>query len=402
MKILIVPDKFKGTLTAARAAEAIARGWHRARPQDQLDRLPMSDGGDGFGQVLSDLLGAQVQSIRTEDAAHRPCRAKWWWKPETRTTIVESAAVVGLAMLPPGKFHPFQLDTFGLGTVLRAAAARGARRCLVGIGGSATNDAGFGLARAMGWEFLDVSGRPILSWPELHRLRELRPPAWWRKTPAGKRTRLGADAPARRITPEPARWFRELIVAVDVQNPLLGARGASRIYGPQKGLRTTDFVPAERALRQLARVAERSLGRSLADQPGAGAAGGLGFGLLAFLGARLEPGFALIARQSGLARRVSNADLVITGEGALDDQTLMGKGVGQVAACCQKHQVPCIGLAGMVNTRPQSATPFALTRALTELTSLDHAKATPARWLEKLACETARLPFLQRSSGNQD
>jgi len=346
----------------------------------------MSDGGDGFGQVLSDLLSAQVQPLRTEDAAHRPCRARWWWEPKSKTAIIESAAIVGLAMLPAGEFHPFQLDTFGLGAALRAAAARGATRCLVGIGGSATNDAGFGVARAMGWEFLDASAQPIRSWPELTRLRQLQPPAWWTRTPAGKR-RGPLAAPGAR---DPARWFRELIVAVDVQNPLLGARGATRVYGPQKGLRSADFVPAERALRQLVKVAERFIGRSLADQPGAGAAGGLGFGLLTFLGARLEPGFDLIARQSNLARRVRAADLVITGEGSLDDQTLMGKGVGQVAACCQQHEVPCIGLAGIVNTRPGSANPFTLTRALTELTSLENAKASPAGWLEKLARDTAK------------
>ena len=161
MRILIIPDKFKGTLTAEAAAEAIARGWRKARPQDALDLLPMSDGGDGFGEVISRLLAAKVQTIKTVDAAHRPCLAKWWWEPKTKTAIVESATVIGLAMLPSKQFHPFDLDTFGMAAVLRAAAAKGARRCLIGIGGSATNDAGFGLARGLGWEFLDPDGLHI-------------------------------------------------------------------------------------------------------------------------------------------------------------------------------------------------------------------------------------------------
>ena len=144
LNVLIVPDKFKGTLTAAAAAQAIARGWRRARPKDQLELLPMSDGGDGFGEVISQLLHARAQSIKTVDAAHRPCKAAWWWEPESRFAVVESAKVVGLAMLPPRAFHPFQLDTFGLGAVLRAAQSRGARQILIGIGGSATNDGGFG------------------------------------------------------------------------------------------------------------------------------------------------------------------------------------------------------------------------------------------------------------------
>jgi len=155
LRVLIVPDKFKGTLTAQQAAEAIARGWSQTRNDDSIELLPMSDGGDGFGVVLSELLEAQVQSTKTVDAAHRPVVAEWWWEPRSATAIVEAARVNGLAQLPRGKFHPFELDTFGLGQVLREAVQAGAKRCVVGIGGSATNDGGFGMARAMGWEFIN-------------------------------------------------------------------------------------------------------------------------------------------------------------------------------------------------------------------------------------------------------
>src|SRR5436190_22803451 len=137
----------------------MARGWRVSRPKDELELLPMSDGGDGFGEVMSALLGAVPQRVKTCDAAHRPCNARWWWEPRTRTALVETAQVIGLAMLPPGKFHPFDLDTYGVGAVLRATVEKGARRCLVGLGGSATNDGGFGLARSWGWRFLTKEGK---------------------------------------------------------------------------------------------------------------------------------------------------------------------------------------------------------------------------------------------------
>jgi glycerate 2-kinase len=149
LNVLIIPDKFKGTLSAGAAADAIARGWGRARPGDALDLRPMTDGGDGFGEVMGQLLGARLQRAETVNAAHRKCQARWWWEPRTKTAVLESAAVIGLAMLLPNQSHPFELDTFGLGPVLAAAARKGAKRCLVGIGGSATNDGGFGVARAL-------------------------------------------------------------------------------------------------------------------------------------------------------------------------------------------------------------------------------------------------------------
>jgi glycerate kinase len=365
LRVLIIPDKFKGTLTARAAAEAIAGGWHRERAGDRLDLLPMSDGGDGFGELTSSLLRAEMQYVRTVDAAHRPCRARWWWEPRRRVAIIESATVIGLAMLPPKRFHPFELDTAGLGAVVRAAVSRGARRCLMGIGGSATNDGGFGLARALGWEFLDRRGESIEQWTRLDRLERVCPP---------KRR----------------RWFGALVVATDVQNRLLGPRGASRVYGPQKGLREQDFARAERCLGQLARVVRQQLGRDYAREPGAGAAGGLGFGLMAFLGAGMQSGFDFLARQASLERRLRAADLVITGEGAIDRSTLMGKVVGQIGRRCRELRIPCIGLAGVVSISPGSGSCFSQACALTELTSVAQAKARPAYWLACLAQRVAR------------
>jgi glycerate kinase len=344
----------------------MARGWRRGRPEDAVATLPVSDGGDGFGELLSACLRAEARTCQTVDAAHRPCEAPWYWVPQSRTAIIEAARVNGLAQLPPGKYHPFELDTHGLGAVFTAAAAAGAKRCLVGIGGSATNDGGFGLARALGWVLLNGHGQMIERWTELHALSQLRAPQ--REGP-----------------------FDEVLVAVDVQNRLLGPEGCTRVYGPQKGLRDQDFAFAERCLTRLAEVVCRERRLDVAALPGAGAAGGLGFGLVSFLGARLEPGFALFARHAGLAERVRQAQLVLTGEGALDASTLMGKGVGEMAALCRAQGVPCVALAGVVANPAEARARFDKVYALApDLTSREQALAEPAKWLEALAAQAAR------------
>lgn len=401
LNVLIVPDKFKGTLTAAAATQAIACGWRKSRPDDQLDLLPMSDGGDGFGEVVSTLLDARLQSVRTVNAAHRPCKAAWWWEPKSRFAIIESAKVIGLAMLPPGKFHPFKLDTFGLGAVLRAAQSKGAKQILIGIGGSATNDGGFGLARALGWEFLNRHGQPIHEWTGLKELASIFPPSTGARTAVsaqsnsgegrreGRHRSLGADLAVRVPGKFGGASFGRVTVAVDVQNRLLGARGATRIYGPQKGIRPADFDLAERCLRRLARVVKQQFGKDFAAIPGAGAAGGLGFGLLTFLGAKAEPGFGMFAKLAKLEARLRKADLVITAEGAIDHSTLMGKGVGQVARRCQAMNLPCLGLGGVLTPESRRSKLFTRVAALTDLTDVEQAKSKPALWLERLARETA-------------
>jgi glycerate kinase len=367
LRVLICPDKFKGTLTAPEAAAAIATGWNAVRPGDKLELLALSDGGDGFGELLGRHLGAETYFVETVDAAHRPVRAPWWWEPRRGLALVESARVIGLAMLPPGRFHPFELDTFGLGAVLRAAARRRPRRTVVGVGGSATNDAGFGLARALGWKFLGPDQQPLTRWTDLDQL-------------------------ARAVAPPRRPDWGELVVAVDVRNPLLGPRGCTRIYGPQKGLRPVDLAPAERRLRRLARVLGRAGRRHApADLPGAGAAGGLGYGLRVFAGARLVSGFELFARLTGLARKLARADLVITGEGALDETTLaMGKGVGEVARRCRRARRPCLALAGVVADHDRAARWFRGVYALApDLTAPEEARRHAAKWLTELARRAA-------------
>lgn len=361
LKVLIVPDKFKGTLTASQAAQAMARGWSQARPNDQITCQPMSDGGDGFGIVISELLQARSVQVAAVDAAHRPCQVRFGFEEASKTAVIESAGVIGLAMLPPRQFHPFDLDTEGLGQVLRAAANLGARKFLVGIGGSATNDAGMGMARALGWRFQDQSSREITQWTGLDTLAKVHPP------------------------PGPLA-LGEVTVAVDVQNPLLGSQGCSRVYGVQKGLGPADLDRAERCLAKLATVLETEFKRDVAKMPGAGAAGGLGFGLVSFCSAHLQPGFDIFARLARLEEQVELADLVLTAEGALDAQTLMGKGVGEIALLCRKHGVPCLGLAGVVAHALEGKSTFTATHAMSpHFASREESMARPAEVLERLS-----------------
>lgn len=378
-RILIAPDKFKGTLTAEEAAEAMASGWRRVRPDDLITRLPISDGGDGFGRLLGRRHGAEPRTLRTVDAAREPIEAVWWWAAPSQTAFADAAEIVGLARLIPGRYHPFELDTFGLGGLMAACRQAGARRLVLGIGGSATNDAGFGMAGALGWRFFDAENRPIDRWSDLARLDRVLPSV----------EREYAEPPEIMV----------LQVAVDVQNPLLGPAGATRVYGPQKGLTETDFPTAEAALARLAAVLATDGHRPDADLPGAGAAGGLGFGLRRFLGARLEPGFALFARESALPDALAQTDLVLTGEGSLDESTWMGKGVGELAHLCRKRGIDCRAIAGVHRIAsgfedPHEERPIKDIQALSpDLATSEAAQADPARFVAQAAQRIAQRAF---------
>jgi len=220
------------------------------------------------------------------------------------------------------------------------------------------------MARALGWRFFTRKGGEIVRWTELVDLADARPPS-------------------------PMRLFRQVTVAVDVRNRLLGKLGCSRVYGPQKGLNEDDFPIAEKALGRLARVMARRRGEDRAKLPGAGAAGGLGFGLAVFTGARLSPGFAMISRALGLPRLIRHADLVVTGEGMLDRSTAMGKGTGELASLCAAIRRPCLGLGGQVKDRNALQSRFAMCRAITDLVSTEEALRRSDHWLESLGAAAA-------------
>ncbi len=361
LRVLVVPDKFKGTLTAREAVAAIVEGWQSERAGDVFETLPMSDGGDGFGDVVGALLGAEQRTCATVDAAGRPRNAEWWHQPSERVAVIEAAQVNGLTLLPRAAYHPFELDSFGLGEVLAEAQRAGVAHVYVGLGGSATNDGGFGLARSLGWRFFDERDRELRSWTELEGL-------------------------ARVSAPESFLPFERITVAVDVENPLLGANGATRVYGPQKRLAPDELPRAEACLARLARI----VAPELALAAGAGAAGGLGFGFLAFCGATLEPGVAAFARLSGLERRIASADIILTGEGRLDRTSFMGKGVAAVAAWTARAGKPCWCLAGSVDPAHAADAPssFRSFSSASEL-GVEWERASPHERLRALAALAA-------------
>lgn len=343
MRVVLAPDSFGGTATAREAAEALAAGWRAVRPHDELVLLPLSDGGPGFLDVLP---GTPVTAL-VEDPLARPVLATFLL--DGSTAYVESAEAAGLHLLAPDERDPGRTTTFGVGQLVVAAREAGASRVVVGLGGSATNDGGAGLLAALGLARQDADGR--------------------RLEPGGL-----ALARAARLVGQPREVG--LVAATDVVDPLLGPTGASRSYGPQKGASPELVEQLEAALAHWADVVEQHLGVRVRDRPGAGAAGGLGFALLA-LGAERVAGAAVVAEAVGLADAVAGADLVVTGEGRLDATSLRGKVVSAVAAEAGRRGVPCVAVAGdvLLGRREAGAAGLAETVALTDLVGREQALA---------------------------
>ncbi len=319
MRILVAPDKFKGSLGAGEAGARIAAGLRTILPRAEIEIRPVADGGEGTAEAIRHALQGEWMECRAHDALAREIWARYAWLPGSGTAVLEMSAAAGWAQVAPHERNPLLASTLGVGEMMRAAAALGAQRIVVGLGGSATNDGGCGLARALGFRFLDASERNIESMAALENLERI---AW----------------PNDVVLPP-------ITAAADVRNPLLGPRGATRTFGPQKGATPDQIEILERALRRLADVAARA-GRDLRDFPGAGAAGGLGFGLLAFCGAEVRPGFEVVAEALDLRREIARADYVITGEGSLDRQTLEGKAPAGVARIARELGKPVFAIVG--------------------------------------------------------
>ena len=321
MRILIANDKFKGSLPAEKAGFHIKNGLEMAFPRADFDLCPIADGGEGTALAMTTALAGEWTPCATQDAHGRPIEAGFGWVASSATAIMEMSAASGLAIVQDFKLNPLTASTLGTGILIKSALGKGARRILIGIGGSATNDAGLGVALSLGYKF--------------------------KKTGQAFTPTLETVLEADQIEKPATLPLFELIVACDVDNPLLGPRGATRVYGPQKGV--TDFTWFEQRHEHLADLARRDLGIDPRDMPGAGAAGGLGFGLMAFLGGRLVSGFDMVASQVGLEARVAAADLVVTGEGRLDEQSLQGKGPVGVARLARRLGKRIVGVAGSVD-----------------------------------------------------
>ncbi len=323
-KIILAPNALKGSCTAAQAAAAMARGAARALPQATLVALPVADGGDGLAEVLTAAVDGERRSVRVSGPRFAPLDANLLWSPKRRIAVVEMALASGLALLPAPARDATATTTLGTGELMRAALDLGAGHIIVGLGGSATNDGGIGMAQALGWRFLSAAGAPV--------------------TPVGAHLADIARIDAGHRDPRLAQVRIEAVC--DVDNPLTGPGGAAAVYAPQKGASPAQVAALDAGLAHLAGLIERDLGHAVAALPGAGAAGGLGAGLVAFAGARLTPGAELVLELLDLARHLVGADLVLTAEGRIDAQTAHGKAPGAVAARAKACGVPCIAIAG--------------------------------------------------------
>jgi glycerate 2-kinase len=323
MKILIAPDKFKGTLNAREVAQNIAKGLLDVLLDAQIEIVPMADGGEGTAEAICDARGCCWLQCKAHDPLGREIDARYGWIDQEKLAVMEMSEAAGMRRLSESEHDPIRATTFGVGEMILEATKRGANEIIIGLGGSATNDGGFGMANALGFRFLGAGDREIKRAVELSSLERI-------------------ERPKKREEPKRLR----IVAAVDVKNPLLGENGATRVFGPQKGANTSDLDNLERALTRFADVVAIEFRFDYRDEAGAGAAGGLGFGLLSFCDATIRPGFEVVAEAVGLEPKMKDADLVITGEGSLDRQTLEGKTPAGVARLARKLGKPVFAIVG--------------------------------------------------------
>ena len=373
MKILVAPDKFKGSLGAREVAENIAAGLREALPEAAIVLLPIADGGEGTAEVICAAAHGEWISCPVHDANGGPIAARYAMLPDGETAVLETSEAIGLWRIPAEERAPLRASSLGAGEMLLHAARRGAKKLIVGLGGSATNDGGFGMARALGFRFLDRKGAELTGTvAELRGLARIAPP----------------------LLPE----FPTIIAAVDVQNPLLGKRGATRVFGPQKGSSVAELELLEEALTQLADIVARDFGVDHRDVPGAGAAGGLGFGLLSLASATLRPGFDVVAEAIGLEDAVCNADVVITGEGRMDAQTLEGKAPAGIAVLARRHRKKIYAIVGQLEDSHELRGLFDGISVLS-VSNFDEAIAAAPRLLRACARELAAAASLRSARG---
>ena len=322
--VVVAPDSFKGSLSAVQAAEAMERGVLDAWPDSRVVKIPIADGGEGTVEALVTATCGRYQTCTVRGPLGRPVEARWGVLGDGRTAVVEMAAASGLTLVPEGRRDPRIASTFGTGQLIRAVLDAGFRHLVIGIGGSATNDGGSGMAKALGVRLLDGRGDTL---PE-----------------GGAALSRLASVDLSRVDPRLAAT--EILVACDVDNPLTGPRGASAVYGPQKGATPAVVAELDAALERYAAVSSGATGRDVAGLPGAGAAGGLGAGLLLFTPARLVPGIDLVLDSTRFDDQVRGARLVVVGEGRTDHQTAMGKAPVGVARVASRHGVPVLLVSG--------------------------------------------------------
>ena len=326
MKIVIAPDSFKGSLTALQVAEAMEIGLRRVFPDAAIEKVPMADGGEGTVQSLVDATSGEILTTQVLDPLGNRIDAQYGVLGDGITAVIEMAAASGLTLVPPDKRDPRVTTTYGTGELIRAALAHGCRKLIIGIGGSATNDGGAGMAQALGAKLLTANGEQIQS--------------------GGGALAALSSIDLSELDPRIAETVT--VVACDVNNPLTGKQGASHVYGPQKGATPEMIEALDANLAHFDKIVQRDLSKSVGSVPGAGAAGGLGAGLMAFLNASLKSGIDIVTEAAQLSKQFVGADLVITGEGQINFQTVFGKTPVGVANVAKKHNLPVIAIAGSI------------------------------------------------------
>lgn len=342
MHVLVVPDKFKGSLTARQAAEAIRVGLQQHHPDWTVTIQPVADGGEGTATLLTEATQGTYRVCTVADPLGRPIEARYGVSGDGRTAFIELAEASGLHLLTTEERTPLLTSTFGTGQLIKDALETGITEVMLCIGGSATNDAGLGIAAALGYQFLDANDQPVL--------------------PIGGNLTKIARIDRKNVLPALRRAL--IRVACDVTNPLFGPTGAAYVYAAQKGADEPAQRKLDDGLRHVASLLERNLGLLVADEPGSGAAGGVGFGARLFLDAELEPGFSLVARYTGLFETAEKADLLITGEGKLDTQTLHGKVIWGVALLGESYNKPVVAFCGKLELTPAQVQQLGLQQAI--------------------------------------
>ncbi|MEO1050835.1 MAG: glycerate kinase [Bacteroidota bacterium] len=324
MKVLIAPDKFKGSLTALEVCEAIDKGIKSTMKEHHTSLFPLADGGEGTADILTFHTHGRTENIFVRDPLFRPVQASYGISPDGLTAFMEMAQASGLQLLDKEDRNCMITSTFGTGEMIRAAALQGVKRIVLGIGGSATNDAGMGMAEALGYAFLDKHGKKL--------------------KPTGENL-FRIDKIERESVPFDIEDI-QVAVACDVNNPLYGEQGAAFVYAPQKGANAEEVKLLDHGLQNFAEAVERDLNKQVADVPGAGAAGGLGAGALIFLNAVLKSGVELVFYYTDFENQLKQTDLVLTGEGKIDDQTIHGKLIKGICDLAKKHEKPVIAFCG--------------------------------------------------------
>jgi len=333
MKIVIAPDSFKESLTAMAVANEIEAGFREVFPDAEYRKLPVADGGEGTVQAMIDASGGKLLALQVTGPLGEPVSAFYGLMGDGQTAVIEMAAASGLELVAPSRRDPLRTTSCGTGQLIRNALDAGARRFVLGVGGSATNDGGAGMLQALGGRLLDAAGADLApGGGALDRLDRI--------DLSGLDARIGDCV---------------FDVACDVSNPLVGPQGASAIFGPQKGATPQMVAQLDDNLRHYAAIIARDVGQNVADVPGAGAGGGIGAAMMVFLGGRLRPGSEIVTAAVGLDAAVADADLVITGEGRIDGQTVQGKTPVGVARVAQRHGKPVIAIGGSLGTGAAAA-----------------------------------------------